>query len=149
MILIGYCLILERLRRSTGGCAAFMCFWLADFCSYIASLCILLDILCVVCCSDISIDWENDCITSRLLLSYFYFFFSHDMTDSAWHCLKMPALNFILVIVLSVLCGWVPLYWRTYLLRSVIEACAAPTANRTRGRVASHWLIDTWETSYL
>ena len=80
-----------------------------------------------------------------IFLYYSLIFYYLLLPDFAWLCLNKTQL----VIVLSVLCGWVPLYWRQYLLISDTDVCATPTALRTRGCAALQWLIVTWETSYL
>ena len=65
---------------------------------------------------------------------------------TAWYLILPEAAwtKHILIIVLSLLCGWVPLYWRTFLLMSVTDVCATPTALRMCGCAALQWLIDTW-----
>jgi hypothetical protein len=122
-----------RLRRSSsGGCAAYMYYyvlWLADFCIFLFTFyyytvyCLILCIAWYYVLLDIDCCWS---ITGRLL-HFLHILLSYCVliiTD--WRCLTLPALKLLLVIVLSVLCGWVPLYWRTYLLMSDSDCVRRP-----------------------
>jgi len=85
----------------------------------LAWYCVLLLILCT--------DWYECCwffLPGRLL--HFLYTVLCIIGCSAWCWLTLPAPKLLLVIVLSVLCGWVPLYWRTYLLISDTECMRRP-----------------------
>ena len=55
---------------------------------------------------------------SRQTSASLYLLSSYVLLSIVWCWLMLSEHNYTLVIVLSVLCGWVPLYWRTYLLIS-------------------------------
>ena len=126
---------LRRLRRLLGGYAAYLyvCCLTGRLLQYTGWL--LLS--------------DTDFYKQTSAFFLFVIFYYHVLLPIVWRWLTLPEHISILVIVLSVLCGWVPLYWRTYLLMSDTEVCAAPTALRTHGRVALQLMIDTWDSSYL
>ena len=122
----------ERLGRSTrygtGGYAAYIfsllnrCWifvWQADFCIFYHVLLPDAEWRCLL------FDFLNDKQTSAFFILFIYCT-TNVLLDTAWRWLTLPEPKHILVIVLSVLCGWVPLYWYTYLLMSVIDCTRRP-----------------------
>jgi len=58
----------------------------------------------------------------HLVTLFIHFYYCLMMTDSVWQ----PKQIILLVIVLSILCGWVPLYWHMYLLISDTDCTRCP-----------------------
>ena len=110
-------------------CASWMRIFLqADFCTFYFLHCIYLFL------SDTDLILADLCI----VFSYFIIMYWVMLPDADWRCLT-PTL---LVIVLSVLCGWVPLYWcSTCWFLTLMYAPPQPLYARVGVRRCSGWLI--------